>query len=1045
VPSKHTISRHSSRYTPSPELLQQTFMVSSPTPSPDLNEMYAQHLVSPTHVNTWSSKCFLKVDSSSHKRVGYRSGKRNSDATELFPSIFQMVPREDGNCPIDGVCRKSTPKPKVDYIILPTINEGQSLVEQGVHHRKTFHLEELTVHGNDEHKNFYKNHQMIFAALASENLAGKPLRRFLKEQKVPDTGLALTFWNDCLVLLADIDTAASSYDVQEHLRFRKAHIFVLKHLLPYSNLRVCIGDDITESLIEQLPKGQGLDLIREAHNIVTQAISSCWQVFLQTDKDTFDSMVMCKRPRKRNGVFSAKKRFRQWYKNSVLLTSKVIGNEDGETEGKLGCQTDYIGLSQRRIFRALQLSAYMKKVDLSSFHLDLLPVDELDFEPETQHGSLSLRKLEIVKRSELEAERERVIRMELAVRAAELARQRAAVHNLSKEESDGIIDDDDTPPFARSFRKEGRLITRPQKPRSFAELMRSSSHVEFFKRFLAYHSADVPINFWLAVEELKACKDPRQRQITVNQILRRYFLSPRRYAELDTTAEVIREIPKMDKVTPAMLVSAQSCTVRSLEQRWFNIYMATFEERIVRDVTTRKTASTPTKEPHVARWGREKTKDLWRQFVKSVMRFREGILNAELSKMFGDYLNIEKKREIDKQTANGNTNIGHGVPVRKVIKNKLVDMNRLVADLHFLAEGERYRTLCDNATEAAANGTYQAGDQRLLESKAKTIITCFLESEVPPRMQINISHETYENILENFNRGLVDRSLFHDACMAIFPIMCYLWKRFQKYRFAMMFMDFTRKKQIDAAQREREAGDAGTPALNNGKLNQIARSKTPDFLNIDMSKVKQVTAEHNDEDTTKVNFSLSHGIRIAKFIQKDRDPEAEAMARYSMFYKGRESRMSLRRYGSTMSQFGSKMKIAERFNPDGSRRRSSIIARRRSIVGSNVSLAGGSRAGESTISIQASNISNNDRRRSDADGSSSSKDAGLHNRRRSSLLPEMEYLGSKVKEASQAEGNPWGRRVSHVGPDLLAAQAQMFAKMRTPDESVREKTPLSDK
>ena len=52
----------------------------------------------------------------------------------------------------------------------------------------------------------------------------------------------------------------------------------------------------------------------------------------------------------------------------------------------------------------------------------------------------------------------------MAVRAAELARQRAAVANLSKEEYE-VEDDDDTPPFARSFRKEGRLFVRPQKPR----------------------------------------------------------------------------------------------------------------------------------------------------------------------------------------------------------------------------------------------------------------------------------------------------------------------------------------------------------------------------------------------------------------------------------------------------------------------------------------------------------------------------------------------------------------------------------------------------
>ena len=37
----------------------------------------------------------------------------------------------------------------------------------------------------------------------------------------------------------------------------------------------------------------------------------------------------------------------------------------------------------------------------------------------------------------------------------------------------------------------------------------------------------------------------------------------------------------------------------------------------------------------------------------------------------------------------GNMGFGVGVPVRKVIKNKLVDMNKLASDVYFLAEGER--------------------------------------------------------------------------------------------------------------------------------------------------------------------------------------------------------------------------------------------------------------------------------------------------------------------------------------------------------------------
>ena len=40
------------------------------------------------------------------------------------------------------------------------------------------------------------------------------------------------------------------------------------------------------------------------------------------------------------------------------------------------------------------------------------------------------------------------------------------------------------------------------------------------------------------------------------------------YASLEYNDDVIKEIPKMEKVTPAMLISGQSCIARLIEEEW---------------------------------------------------------------------------------------------------------------------------------------------------------------------------------------------------------------------------------------------------------------------------------------------------------------------------------------------------------------------------------------------------------------------------------------------------------------------------------------------
>lgn len=59
-----------------------------------------------------------------------------------------------------------------------------------------------------------------------------------------------------------------------------------------------------------------------------------------------------------------------------------------------------------------------------------------------------------------------------------------------------------------------------------------------------------------------------------------------------------------------------------------------------------------------------------------------------MAKDFTDFLRFEIMRETEKQKASG-INYVPGLPIKKVVQNKLIDITKLTNDLTFLAEAER--------------------------------------------------------------------------------------------------------------------------------------------------------------------------------------------------------------------------------------------------------------------------------------------------------------------------------------------------------------------
>lgn len=75
-------------------------------------------------------------------------------------------------------------------------------------------------------------------------------------------------------------------------------------------------------------------------------------------------------------------------------------------------------------------------------------------------------------------------------------------------------------------------------------------------------------------------------------------------------------------------------------------------------------------------------------------------------------------------------------PARRMVNSKLVSVDRLISDVEFWLEVERFKNLADHAAQCARSGNYTLEDENLLIDKAKAIVRCFIDSDVPPRLQV---------------------------------------------------------------------------------------------------------------------------------------------------------------------------------------------------------------------------------------------------------------------------------------------------------------------
>ncbi|KAK9403913.1 regulator of G-protein signaling protein-like [Crotalus adamanteus] len=291
--------------------------------------------------------------------------------------------------------------------------------------------------------------------------------------------------------------------------------------------------------------------------------------------------------------------------------------------------------------------------------------------------------------------------------------------------------------------------------KTLSEVMQNSLHFEYFKNFLRLHNAEAPLLFCLAVEDIKNELDPRIQHMQINECVRTYFLNA---------------------IPPAGWKTKKDSQLTSKQKRCWCVLTA---------------------------------------FIRRICKFRKAMSYVGQRKRFENFLLKEVKNDKEnmqsptqtKPASQGGVS-GHYGPAsvlsedpesqqvkRKLPGGRIISVNFLVNDLYFYLEMERFLHLSDTVVMLASLGFYTERDVVFLKNKVTTISKLFLNSDIPPKLRVNLTDAQCVQIRTLISEGVLNRTLYHGAIISIFPHLLYFWKRYCYWK----VMKYFRKRKGEKA------------------------------------------------------------------------------------------------------------------------------------------------------------------------------------------------------------------------------------------------------
>ncbi|XP_075069958.1 regulator of G-protein signaling 22 isoform X2 [Mixophyes fleayi] len=283
-------------------------------------------------------------------------------------------------------------------------------------------------------------------------------------------------------------------------------------------------------------------------------------------------------------------------------------------------------------------------------------------------------------------------------------------------------------------------------------LLRHRMELEHFRVFLDDHFASLDLMCWIDLEQLrriphkeKERRLEKSKDIKNKYLNKKYFFGPNGPATRDQQEQVMLLAGGWGKIlhdclSSAVLIEIQKYVRMRIERKWLPMFLSTEEYRErqklqsqVKDVA--EDVTFPTSKKKLGVWKHLDTK--WISSSKEIIAFRKALLNPITASQFQRFISLQGD----------------------FFENGLL----------FWQEVQKYKELCHSHC-----------DDSIIQNKITAIINCFINSSIPPALQIDIPPEQAQKIMER--RRDLGSYVFQEAQMTIFSIMFKFWPQFCHFR-----------------------------------------------------------------------------------------------------------------------------------------------------------------------------------------------------------------------------------------------------------------------
>ncbi|NXU57577.1 RGS22 protein, partial [Turnix velox] len=307
-----------------------------------------------------------------------------------------------------------------------------------------------------------------------------------------------------------------------------------------------------------------------------------------------------------------------------------------------------------------------------------------------------------------------------------------ALHQESGSKKDeGTVVDADLPSCPDSLKEDQHLSKVPNELAglNLSDLIHDTEKLEQFWAFLNEHSAGMDLMCWLDIEQFrkmphkdKEKREEKSKDINNKYLNKKYFFGPNSPATREQQEQLIHSGGGWgqilhDRLSAAVLLEIQQCVQKRLEKQWLPLFLA---------------------DEHRGVEGQAKHVD--NKCVSSsseIIAFRKALLNPVTANQFQRFVSL---------------------------KGDLLENGVL-----FWQEVQKYKDLCHSHCDDAT-----------VQKKITAIIDCFINSAVPPALQIDIPTEQAKKILEH--RKELGPYIFREAQMTVFALLFKFWPKFCKFR-----------------------------------------------------------------------------------------------------------------------------------------------------------------------------------------------------------------------------------------------------------------------